>query len=264
MMPVIAALEGRSALVFDLDGTLVDTLPDLWRGLQDALSAQGLLGVPMDWVRASLHGGVESTVDHVLTAWREGVAEAVPAVAQGRLALPERASLLSAYRQALADQTPALDSVYPGVLDLLAHARSQGWRLAVCTNKDERSARRLLAALGLLPFFERVVGADTCERRKPDPMPLRHALEGLDVQAAQAVMVGDSAVDADCAQAVGVPCVLHEAGYGADQVLAPVAARIGSYTEWLQVWQRATPRRPQNAGQDAPQNASPTPWSRTA
>ena len=190
----------RSARVFDLDGTLVDTLPDLSRTLNAALADLGLPGVATEVVRRSLHGGLEASVDSALQTLQAPVAL--------------RELLLSRY-QAHYDTAPAQHSrPYPGVPELLERLRSRGDTLAVCTNKPQALAQRLLGCLGLASSFRVVVGADTCGQRKPHPAPLLHALDALGATPQQAVLVGDSAVDLACAEAAGVDCLLFAGGYG--------------------------------------------------
>lgn len=190
----------RPVRVFDLDGTLVDTLPDLARALNAALSDLGLPPVPAALVRQSLHDGIEGSVEAALQALR------APA------ALRE---LLLARYQVHYDDTPAqLSRPYPGVHEVLQRLLARGERLAVCTNKQQVLAQRVLGSLGLAPFFSVVVGADTCDHRKPHPAPLLHAIGALGASRSQTLLVGDSAVDLACADAAGVDCLVFRGGYG--------------------------------------------------
>lgn len=209
-------LRGRRAVVFDLDGTLVDTLPDLVFALDATLAEFGAGPVPASVVRATLHGGLE--------------ASAAGAVACLGLdpALTERVGQAYASRYALA---PAVRSrAYDGVPDLLALLEARGTRLAVCTNKRLAEAERVLEGVGLSARFVTVVGADSCARRKPDPQPLLAALAALQAAPGESVLVGDSSIDAQTAHAAGVDCVLHAGGYGELRADEPgVRARFGAY-----------------------------------
>jgi 2-phosphoglycolate phosphatase len=214
-------LRTRGTFVFDLDGTLVDTLPDLARALNEALSELGEAPVPASLVRRSLHGGLEASAAEALRY----------------LCLDPQAAepLALAYTRHYA-RAPAQDSrSYAGVPELLARLAGDGARLAVCTNKPLAQAEAVLAATGLGGFFPVVVGADCCGRRKPDPEPVRHALARLGGTPADALMVGDSLADVRSAHGAGVACLLHLAGYGEVPSAEPgVIARFGSYPELLE------------------------------
>lgn len=188
------------AIIFDLDGTLVDTLPDLTATLNDALFEIGLGKIDDNLVRSSLHRGFE-----------ESARAALSALGQDEKLLGQ---LVEAY-QAYYRQAPATHSrLYPGVRDLLIRQMGRGVPMAVCTNKSESLALGLLDELDLRKFFSVVVGADTCARRKPDPEPLIHAIDRLDTPHDRAVLVGDSQVDVDCARSAHVSCLYFTGGYG--------------------------------------------------
>lgn len=216
-MNAAALLWSARATVFDLDGTLVDTLPDLAVSLDAALVESGLPAVGPAVVRLSLHGGLEASVQAALQVL--GVA-------------PTRYDEVLTRYHRLYDAAPARHSrVYRGVSQLLARLQDRGHRIAVCTNKSERLARELLDRVGLARFMRTVVGADTCGRRKPDPAPLRLVLSRLEAAACEAVLVGDSAVDRDCAGAAGVCCLIFEGGYGEAQAQGPL--RFADYESLL-------------------------------
>jgi phosphoglycolate phosphatase len=190
--------------VFDLDGTLVDTLPDLTAALNRALSCLHLPPVDADLVRDSLHGGLEGSADAALTALQVDPSR--------------RMDLIHHYRAAYDDQMDSLSRLYPGVRELLAHLHQGGHRMAVCTNKLHSQATRLLDRHGLLPLFDAVIGADSCAWRKPHPQPLRLAMQGIGGQSDNTVLVGDSRVDVECAAAAGVDCIIFAGGYGGSAV----------------------------------------------
>ncbi len=213
-----AELFGSSeAIVFDLDGTLVDTLPDLTATLNQALLELGLGKVDTTLVRLSLHGGFEES------------ARAALAVLGHSDELME--GLVNAYAHHYW-RAPALHSrPYPGVRELLTRQQGRGVRMAVCTNKTEALAGRLLDVLDLRRHFVAVVGADTCSRRKPDPEPLWHAINCLQTSRERAIFVGDSRVDVDCAKAAQVRCLYFRGGYGSGSAESGLADQsFGAYS----------------------------------
>jgi phosphoglycolate phosphatase len=210
-------LAGARYVVFDLDGTLVDTLPDLVDGLQQALRRHGLALVDAGLVRESLHLGLEGTVDAAVKAL--GVAN------------HWRDTLFESYCEALERRGDGCARCFPGVEAVLHELSDRGAPLAVCTNKPAWPARRLLARLGLLGHFQEIVGADTCAFRKPHPEPLRWAMHQLGAEAETTLLIGDSAIDLACAQAVGVGCLIFEGGYGGT---FDGGRRFASYNELLE------------------------------
>lgn len=194
------------AAVFDLDGTLVDTAPDI-RAVANAVLAAERLGPPLTMAetRGFVGDGTAVFVERMLLA-RAGVAE------------PARAARALARFLALYDDAVVLSRPYPGAAAALVRLEGAGFALALCTNKPERPARALLAHLGLARHFALVVGGDSLPARKPDPAPLRHAVAALG--AGVAALVGDSEVDAATAAAAGLPFVLHTEGYRRTPVAA--------------------------------------------
>lgn len=188
------------AVVFDLDGTLVDSAPELARLLNKVLSECGRSEIEPARVRGFVGDGVARLVER-------GFAETGTATADECRTATER---FLAYYEA---EPAALTRPYPGVVDTLARLEREGRRLAVCTNKAERVTHALLKALGIDVFFSAVVGGDTLPVRKPDPAPLLAAIRRLGLTEADAVMIGDNEHDAATAEAAGVPFVLVAYGY---------------------------------------------------
>jgi phosphoglycolate phosphatase len=207
----------RRVRVFDLDGTLIHTLPDLAGALNQALREMGFRSLPETLVRASLHAGLEGTV----------------AAACAYLRLPEqvRLPLLARYRRCYAAGLALRSTPMDGVPDLLAQLSARRQPMAVCTNKPQREAEDLLAAFGLRRHFDAVVGADTCAERKPHPLPLRQAVARLGDGLAEALFIGDSAIDAACARAAGTAHLWYGRGYG----MPPTGCiwRVDSYRDLL-------------------------------
>lgn len=191
----------RGTIVFDLDGTLVDSAPDLADALDKLLEQRGHKGLGLATVRGMIGNGVAELV---------------------RLGLAARGDVLSAAELAQAVQrflmlyTASLSNKslpYPGTEDALAQLRQAGWRLAVCTNKLEASARGLLSDLGLLQAFAMVAGPDTFGVAKPDPRHLQLCLNAISRPGQAALLVGDSEIDIATARAAGIPVIAVNWGY---------------------------------------------------
>jgi phosphoglycolate phosphatase len=211
----------RGAVVFDLDGTLLDTLDGLHVALNDALSAHGLPPVSRHEVRDSMHGGFEASVRAAL---REDPVD------PGR-----ESAVLASYRARYRQSMIASTTAYPAVREVLESLSVRGCRLAVCTNRDEPMALELLEGLGLRSYFGAVVGLREGVEPKPHAGPLLSCLRESGIAPDEALLVGDSAVDVACAAAAGVPCLVFEGGYGAD-ALEPGAgiARFSSFGALLE------------------------------
>jgi phosphoglycolate phosphatase len=203
------------AVVFDLDGTLVDTAADLQAHVNVVLGELNRPGLELQDVRLMVGDGAR-------TLLRRGL--------EASGGMPPSIDLELLYRRFLERYTadPARRSaVHDGALEVLRALAARNVRLGVCTNKAQAPTERLLAALGLDRFFAAVVGGDAVPAKKPDAGHLRVVLERLGAAPARAVMVGDSGHDLLAARALGVPCVLVSFGYtpvparalGADRVI---------------------------------------------
>ena len=203
------------AVVFDLDGTLVDTAPDLQAHVNAVLSELGCPELELADVRRLVGDGAR-------TLLRRGL--------EASGGVPEDVDLDLLYRRFLERYTadPARRStVNEGVVPVLRSLAARAVRLGVCTNKAQAPSDRLLRALGLDRFFEAVVGGDAVPAKKPAAGHLAAVLARLGAPPARAVMVGDSGHDVAAARALGVPCILVSFGYtpvparalGADRVI---------------------------------------------
>ena len=190
-------------VLFDLDGTLVETAPDLWGALNHVLVERGHPPLALEQVRHLVGNGARFLLARGF--WGE---DAEPPEGDETFEAAVRA-FLDYYRDHIADTSHP----FPGVVATLERLRAAGLPLAVVTNKPEALSRLLLDRLGLSGYFSCLVGGDTLPERKPHPLPLRHALERLGVAPALGVMVGDSRTDADAAHAAGCPLVLVTFGY---------------------------------------------------
>ena len=189
------------ALIFDLDGTLVDTAPDLMGATNHALSLIGRRALTMIEVRHMVGHGSRALIKLGCEATGEMVDEATLT----RL----NVALLDYYADNIADDSVIFD----GLLEVLHKARDCGLKLGVCTNKVEHLSHKLLAELKMDYFFSAVVGGDTLPIMKPDPAPYREVARRLGVDASHTIMFGDSETDIRTAQNAGVPVVAVTFGY---------------------------------------------------
>ena len=192
---------------FDLDGTLVDTVPDLAWCIDRTMPRFGIPSRGEALVRIWVGNGVQRLVERALTG--EPDAPADPGLLREACAV-----FMELYSAHGRDRS----RVYPGVREGLAGLRGHGAALACITNKPHAPAVDLLAHLGLLDSFELVLGGDSLPRRKPDPLPLRHACSTLGVAVGESVFVGDSVNDVAAARAAGmrVICVGYGYNHGLD------------------------------------------------
>ena len=188
------------AIVWDLDGTLIDSLRDIASSLNILLGEYGLGPLDHADVRLMVGDGAVSLIER-------GFAACDKADLVDRSLLPR---FLSIYAKHASDTT----RLYPGAAEALDAFADAGVRQGICTNKPEQIARQLMNSLGISRYFDVVVGGDTVPRKKPDPLPLQHVLTGLGAGRDESLMVGDSAVDVATARAAGVRVVLVSNGYG--------------------------------------------------
>jgi phosphoglycolate phosphatase len=202
----------RTAILFDLDGTLVDSARDIAAALTRLSRERGGDAVAAATVRPLVSLGASALVARALGPVAGDAEE-------------DMAGFRALLRDAPSD--PAI--VFPGVEGTLAALTGAGWQLAVVTNKPCSLATALLGTHRLDRFFAAVVGGDTAPRQKPDPAPLRYALAALGAAPTGALFVGDSGVDAAAAAALAIPLLLYTGGYGADEVSGE-AARFDQFT----------------------------------
>jgi len=202
------------AVLFDLDGTLIDSLPDIAAAANRLLAAEGRAPLTPAEVRPMIGDGAGRLVERVFAA-RGGLPG--PALA------PYLARFVADYEKRAADLTRP----FPHVAETLAGLKAEGIRMAVCTNKPSGATALALGTLGLADFFDVVVGGDDAPALKPDPRHLLAAVERLGTSVGDTAMVGDSANDVLAAKAAGIPCVAVSFGYlrgpvgdlGADAVI---------------------------------------------
>lgn len=221
-----AQWQGRplSAVLFDLDGTLLDTVADIALALNRAMAEYGCKPPAEDDVRRMIGRGAAILVERATAAHSGAIDEVTQA------ALVER---FFHYYGELEELNEDRARPYTGAAESLHILHDAGLRTAVVTNKQHRFASALLNRLGLSAWVDAVVGGDTCARRKPDPQPLLFACESLRVSPSESLMVGDSANDVEAAHAAGIPVVCVSYGYneGRDPRTLDCGALLDSLTE---------------------------------
>ena len=191
----------EATLVFDLDGTLAETAPDLIEALNVVLRSEGIEPVPLASARWLLGAGGRALIARGFAQAGRPLDPATLETLFGRF--------LSHYNAHIADGS----FLFPGVVACLDRCTAAGWRLAVCTNKLEHSAHLLLGKLGVAERFAFVCGQDTFGVAKPDPKPLLETIRKVGGRPNRTVMVGDSRTDIDTAKAAGVPVAAVDFGY---------------------------------------------------
>lgn len=212
------------AVIFDLDGTLIDTAADLAASMNHVLQQAGRSPVPLDRVRHLVGHGGRAMLEK---GFREYGGEA-PCDLDPHLAL-----FLEHYLRNIADQSRP----FPGVVETLDVLQAAGATIAVCTNKREAWARSLFDALGLSSRFAAIVGADTVGVAKPDPRPVLAALQRTGAR--RGVFVGDSDTDIRAARAANIPCLAALFGYGPLDLATEAYALFSTFQEVPQLIREA-------------------------
>jgi phosphoglycolate phosphatase len=202
----IAHWRGRplAAVLFDLDGTLLDTVKDIALALNRTLLEYGCRSLAVGDVRRMIGRGSPILIERALAAQER------PTDAANQAAMVER---FFHHYGALEETDEGSAQPFAGAADLLHILHGAGVRTAVVTNKQHRFAAALLERLGLSGWIDVVVGGDTCERRKPDPQPLLFACETLRAPPLESLMIGDSVNDVQAARAAGIPVICVSYGY---------------------------------------------------
>lgn len=194
------ALEG-AVIAFDLDGTLVDTAPDLIGTLNWLLAQDGVAPLPLDEARPFIGRGARWMIERGYHA--AGV------MLEAGSVQPLFDRFIQRYNAHIADESQP----FPGVVRALETLKGRGAKLAVCTNKLTGLSVNLLEALDMARLFEAVVGADAAPAAKPDPRHLEAAIAAAGGSTDRAILVGDAATDAGAARAARVPLILVSFGY---------------------------------------------------
>jgi phosphoglycolate phosphatase len=184
-------------LIFDLDGTLIDSAPDIHAAANKLMASIGRPGFELAEVKSFIGNGVPVLVERVMTA-RD-------------LPTDQHSDLVASFLAYYEADSSTLTRPYPGAISALHALLAEGYRLGICTNKPEKPTRRILSDLGMSRFFGAIVGGDTLSVRKPNPEPLAQTINLLGSDSC--IYIGDSEIDADTAKNLGVPFVLFTEGY---------------------------------------------------
>jgi len=207
-------------VIFDLDGTLVDSAPDIRASVNKMLAEEGLPELDLPTVISFIGNGLPVLVQRVMAHFQIAETE-FPRLS---------ARVLEIYNASTSAQTVT----YEGVREVLDALRAKSVRLGVCTNKPKEPAMHVLEELDLSKYFDVVVGGDTFEKRKPDPLPLLETIGETPIQ--DVLYVGDSEVDAETAQRAGVTFAFFTEGYRKSPVDdIPHDRRFSSWDAFLAV-----------------------------
>ncbi len=191
-----------SALIFDLDGTLIDSAPDLHAAAQRLLKPLGRRDLSVKEVSLMIGDGVPKLVERCFEATGD---------------IPPEAEFQAHVAAFIADYEPRsaeLTTAFPGAIDTLKILKSKGIKTTICTNKPYGATMQILEKLDLAPHFDAVIGGDTLPGiKKPDPRHLAAALDAIGADKSDAAMVGDNSNDVKAAHALGIPAVLLSHGY---------------------------------------------------
>jgi phosphoglycolate phosphatase len=202
----MSLFQNRKAVLIDLDGTLVDSVPDLANAIDQMMLQLAMPARGIDAVTQWIGNGADRLVKRALVNSMEGE----PSEALFQKALP-------LFEVAYAANNGKHSYLYDGVEVGLNYLQQQGYRLGCVTNKPIAFTLPLLEAMGIADFFDVTIGGDQVERIKPDPQPLLMAAEKLRVDPKQAVMLGDSVSDVMAARAAGMPIICVSYGYNHGQ-----------------------------------------------
>lgn len=186
------------AILFDLDGTLVDSAPDIAEAVNRTLAQYGYAQQPFSVIANWIGDGARELLNTALHH------------AQAKESFDD---VFPHFMQNYADTVLLTADIYPHVKDTLARLHRSGVKMAVCSNKPERFINPVLSKNAIAGYFDVLVGGDTLKEKKPSALPLMVAAEQLGVSIEQCLMVGDSATDFNAAQAAGMDCVLVSYGY---------------------------------------------------
>lgn len=193
---------GVAAVMIDLDGTLLDTVPDITAAAERMLAALGLPACAPEQIRSFVGKGIPNLVERCLAA-----------SAGGARVVALQAEALAVFQDFYSEESGRRSLVYPGVIEGLEQLRALRLRLACVTNKAARYTLPLLEQKDLARYFELVVSGDTLARKKPDPMQLLHICTAFALAPRAALLIGDSVNDALAARAAGCPVICVAYGY---------------------------------------------------
>jgi phosphoglycolate phosphatase len=229
-------------VLFDFDGTLVDTFEDIVAAVQAMRASLGAAPLPAEEVTRHIGWGTPILVGQCHPRLDARRPDRLPRAGEpSPLSEAELGAALALFRAAYAETLVRHARVYPGMPELCRGLAADGVSLAVVSNKSEGFTRVIMAALGLVDPFRFVVGGDTLAVHKPDPAPLAYAARGMGLPVTRCVMVGDGPLDVLAARAAGVPCGAVAWGLSREaELIAHGPACLARTGHELDVWIRAT------------------------
>ncbi len=197
----VAHLQNRNLILFDLDGTLVDSAADLYRAMNLSLEKLALPLVTEVQIRAWVGKGAaklcETVLEHLF----------------GQVNAQQQEQLINTFVEVYAQELCVNTQVYEGVLSFLDYCQTHDITMACVTNKPEHLAQGILDILQLSPYFNMVIGGDSLAERKPHPLPLLHCVQQQNTTVSQTLMIGDSSNDVEAARRAGIDCIVVSYGY---------------------------------------------------
>ena len=208
----------KNCVVFDLDGTLIDTVPDIMALVNVLLAENGRPPLPVEKGKFLLGLGSHFLIEQMCRLAGINASE------------EETERLVTRWMEIYSNAPMDKTVPFNGVRDTLAAMRKAGKKLAVCTNKPHAPAMYIIDKLNLRPYFDAILDADSLPFKKPDPRPLLEAIRLMDGDVAESVMVGDSEPDAKAAENAKIPLILMTYGYALQPFdTIPAAARTDDF-----------------------------------
>jgi len=204
-------------VIFDLDGTLINSAADILQGMRMTLEQAGLGRLPADYVLDNLHDTCEGILRHIVAD-------------QGWDAPADFSALTDRYLANSRALNLRHTQLYDGALEVLQTCRAAGLPMAIVTNKGHAGAVAATRKFGIFDMFDFITGSDTWAEAKPSPVPLLETIRILRLNVEQCIYFGDTSIDAACAEAAGVRFVLHQAGY-ADKDLSGMPYHL-AFNNW--------------------------------
>lgn len=216
------------AVLIDLDGTLVDSIPDLAMAANAMRVELGMDELALEQISHYVGKGMDNLIKRSLAAQLDAPEPDQALFEQAKAIFKKHYHLLNGQHS----------QVYPGVVAGLQRLTSMGLALAVVTNKPHEFTHPLLERTDLMRYFDVIVSGDTCPQKKPHPLPLLYACAELDVHPSEAVFIGDSLNDAEAAQAAGMPVLILPYGYNEgrpvqDLQVNAIIDTIDGAADWL-------------------------------
>ena len=207
----------KNTLLFDLDGTLVDSVPDLAFAINQMLIELESPPFNQEIIRGWVGNGASILVQRALS----GNTDISPSLDNNQVK-----KALAIFYRVYQSHSCVETRLYPNVLETLVTLKKRGYQLALITNKPERFIAPIIQGLGLNNLFELIIGGDTLEKRKPDPLPLHYACKQLSVKVEQCVMVGDSKNDILAAKSANMQSIALTYGYNYGEDIAQYQSEL--------------------------------------